>query len=177
MSLDDSVCSTYIRALLKSVRCVGSFAAVRQKCQPNTIWIRYVTPDFDIYLVPDQKVDHVNENRSMQINGLWGLERVRAYDRGQRTGAGVSIFILDTGVRVSHQDFTGRASPALDMTIGGLVDCGDNNCAHDRQGHGTRFAGTAAGENYGVASSAAIKSMKVLSDQGSGSWEWSYYAL
>ena len=55
--------------------------------------------------------------------------------------------------------------------------CKGLDCAQDRQGHGTHCAGTAAGWDYGVATAAAIKSMKVLSDQGSGSWEWSYYAL
>merc|ERR1719199_2459089 len=50
-------------------------------------------------------------------------------------------------------------------------------CAGDAQGHGTHCAGTAAGETYGVAPAAKVKSVKVLSDQGSGSWSWSYYAL
>merc|ERR1712060_167793 len=44
-------------------------------------------------------------------------------------------------------------------------------------GHGTHCAGSAAGESYGVAVGAKIRSVKVLSDQGSGSWSWSYYAL
>merc|ERR1719512_1499 len=88
------------------------------------------------------------------------------------------IFVLDTGVRVSHREFTGRAAPALDMTSGSPVECnGDANCAADRQGHGTHCAGSAAGETYGVAPSASIRSVKVLSDQGSGSWSWSYGAL
>merc|ERR1711972_1300850 len=65
-----------------------------------------------------------------------------------------------------------------DMTVGDPKECnGDLSCAADRQGHGTHCAGTAAGESYGVAPSAAVKSVKVLSDQGSGSWSWSYYAL
>merc|ERR1740129_230238 len=38
-------------------------------------------------------------------------------------------------------------------------------------------AGSAGGETFGVAPSASIKSVKVLSDQGSGSWSWSYMAL
>merc|ERR1711972_149992 len=63
-------------------------------------------------------------------------------------------------------------------TVGDPRECnGDMSCAGDRQGHGTHCAGTAAGESYGVAPSAAVKSVKVLSDQGSGSWSWSYYAL
>merc|ERR1712060_490519 len=44
-------------------------------------------------------------------------------------------------------------------------------------GHGTHCAGSAAGESYGVAIGAKVKSVKVLSDQGRGGWSWSYYAL
>merc|ERR1719491_823322 len=50
-------------------------------------------------------------------------------------------------------------------------------CAGDVQGHGTHCAGTAAGGSYGVAPQAAVRSIKVLSDQGSGSWSWSYSGL
>merc|ERR1711972_591611 len=65
-----------------------------------------------------------------------------------------------------------------DMTVGDPKECnGDLSCAGDRQGHGTHCAGTAAGETFGVAPTAAVGSVKVLSDQGSGSWSWSYYAL
>merc|ERR1719190_236261 len=107
----------------------------------------------------------------------WGLNRIGADQRG-RAGAGATVFVLDTGVRITHQDFSGRATPALDMTVGDPLECnGDMSCAGDRQGHGTHCAGTAAGESYGVAPSAAVKSVKVLSDSGSGSWSWSYYAL
>jgi len=88
------------------------------------------------------------------------------------------VFVLDTGVRVSHNDFGSRAIPTLDLTSGSLVECnGAASCAGDRQGHGTHCAGTAAGTNYGVAPGATVRSVKVLSDQGSGSWSWSYSAL
>merc|ERR1712241_1376491 len=91
---------------------------------------------------------------------------------------GATVFVLDTGVRVSHQEFSGRAVPALDMSGDDPVECnGDVNCAADRQGHGTHCAGTAGGETFGVAPSASVRSVKVLSDQGSGSWSWSYAAL
>merc|ERR1719195_1888965 len=70
------------------------------------------------------------------------------------------------------------SSSALDMTSGSPVICSSNtHCANDRQGHGTHCAGTAAGVNYGVAPGATVKAVKVLSDQGSGQWSWSYYAL
>merc|ERR1719476_440616 len=107
----------------------------------------------------------------------WGLNRIGADSRGS-TGVGATVFVLDTGVRHSHNDFGGRAASALDMSSGTLRECnGDVNCAADGQGHGTHCAGTAAGETFGVAPGAAVRSVKVLSDQGSGSWSWSYEAL
>merc|ERR1719293_614357 len=64
------------------------------------------------------------------------------------------------------------------MTVGAPRECGgDMTCAADRQGHGTHCAGTAAGETFGVAPQATVRSVKVLSDQGSGDWSWSFYAL
>merc|ERR1719273_3072878 len=107
----------------------------------------------------------------------WGLNRIGA-DSRVRTGAGTTIFVLDTGVRSSHNDFGGRAASALDMSSGSLRECnGAVNCAGDSQGHGTHCAGTAGGTSYGVAPRAAVRSVKVLSDQGSGQWSWSYDAL
>jgi len=132
--------------------------------------VRYVEPDQTVYMIPEMEADGVEA-------ATWGLNRIGADQRG-RAGAGATVFILDTGVRVSHQEFGGRAVPALDMTIGEPVECnGDMTCAGDAQGHGTHCAGSAAGETFGVAPQAAVRSVKVLSDQGSGSWSWSYYAL
>jgi len=131
---------------------------------------RYVEPDTEVHMIPEIKADDVEA-------ATWGLNRIGADQRG-RAGAGATVFVLDTGVRITHQDFSGRATPALDMTVGDPLECnGDMSCAGDRQGHGTHCAGTAAGVSYGVAPQAAVQSVKVLSDQGSGSWSWSYYAL
>jgi len=130
---------------------------------------KYVEPDSEVYMIPEIESDIEA--------ATWGLNRVGADQRG-RSGSGSTIFILDTGVRVTHNDFNDRAAPALDMTSGSPVECaGDLGCAADRQGHGTHCAGSAAGETFGVASTASVRSVKVLSDQGSGSWSWSYGAL
>merc|ERR1719414_2329037 len=130
------------------------------------------------YAEPDSKVNMIPEIEAAPEAATWGLNRVGADERGRFSGSGSTIFVLDTGVRVSHQEFSGRAVPALDMTVGDPLECnGDMSCAGDRQGHGTHCAGTAAGETFGVAPGAAVRSVKVLSDQGSGSWSWSYYAL
>jgi len=129
------------------------------------------------FIEPDQTVEMIPEIEADVEASTWGLNRIAA-DQRSRTGGEATIFVLDTGVRVSHTEFQGRAVPALDLTSGSLVECnGDLTCAGDRQGHGTHCAGTAAGETYGVAPGAAVRSIKVLSDSGSGSWSWSYQAL
>jgi len=129
------------------------------------------------YVEPDSPVDEVPEIEAKSQAATWGLNRIGADQRGSE-GEGATVFILDTGIRVSHNDFTGRASPGADVSSGSLVECNGNlDCAADRQGHGTHCAGSATGNTYGVAPSAQVRSVKVLSDQGSGSWSWSFSAL
>jgi len=129
------------------------------------------------FIEPDSTVSMIPEIQAEPEAATWGLNRIGA-DARSRSGGKATVFVLDTGVRHTHQDFGGRASSSLDMTVGSPKECnGDLSCAGDMQGHGTHCAGTAAGEKYGVAPGAAIRSVKVLSDQGSGSWSWSYYAL
>ncbi|KAF5352594.1 hypothetical protein D9756_006339 [Leucocoprinus leucothites] len=109
-----------------------------------------------------------------ETNAPWGLSRLSSssklsnqdtsaltysYTYDSSAGAGVDIYIVDTGVFTSHSQFGGRAS--WGATFGGYADA-------DGNGHGTHCAGTAAGSQFGVAKSANIIAVKVLSDQGSG---------
>jgi len=129
------------------------------------------------YVEPDGEVSMIPEIEAGIEAATWGLNKIAA-DQRAGTGAGATVFVLDTGVRVSHQEFSGRAMPSLDMTVGDPLECGgDMSCAGDVQGHGTHCAGTAAGETFGVAPGADVRSVKVLGDNGSGSWSWSYGAL
>merc|ERR1712027_278246 len=129
------------------------------------------------YVEPDSVVSVVPEIEASPEAATWGLNRIGA-DQRDKSGSSATIFVLDTGVRTSHNDFGGRAAAGADVSSGSLVPCNGNaNCASDRQGHGTHCAGTAGGTRYGVAPGAQVRSVKVLSDQGSGSWSWSYEAL
>lgn len=121
---------------------------------------------------PDQSIEMIPELDVQPSSGAsWGLDRVGSGGRGGNLGTGTHIYILDTGVRTTHQDFSGRGSPAVDYSSGSPVECnGDLECAADRQGHGTHCAGTAAGTIYGVAPQANVYGAKVLGDNGAGSF-------
>jgi subtilisin family serine protease len=100
----------------------------------------------------------------------WGLDRIDQAGRpldGRYTapgsaGSGVTVYVIDTGVRITHRDFGGRASYGWDF-----VD--DDGTAQDGNGHGTHVAGTVAGTGYGVAKRARVVAVRVLDDRGAGS--------
>jgi len=147
----------------------GTEADMEKVVQASNGKVRFFEPDTQMQLIP--------EFAAPLETATWGLQKIGAHNAG-KTGAGVTVFIVDTGVRVGHEEFGGRAVTALDLTVGGIKECkGDLTCAADRQGHGTHCGGTAAGKTYGVAPGATVKSIKVLSDSGFGAWSWTYSAL
>ncbi|MFJ2674181.1 MULTISPECIES: S8 family serine peptidase [unclassified Streptomyces] len=129
-------------------------------------------------LAADPAVDKVVQNRTFTVSATqtnppsWGLDRIdqtatagdSAYTYPDGAGEGVTAYVLDTGVRISHQDFEGRASYGYDAIDG-------DNSADDGYGHGTHVAGTIAGAAHGVAKKAKIVSVRVLDDNGSGTTE------
>ena len=98
----------------------------------------------------------------------WGLDRIdlqtNTPDRTYKyatSGNGVTIYVVDTGVNLSHSDLAGRVST-------GFSAINDGRGADDCNGHGTHVAGTAAGSSYGVAKSAKVVPVRVLNCTGSG---------
>ncbi|WP_078843558.1 S8 family peptidase [Streptomyces albus] len=99
----------------------------------------------------------------------WGLDRIdqrelpldSGYTYPDSAGEGVTAYVIDTGVRVSHEDFGGRASYGYDAVDG-------DTSADDGVGHGTHVAATIAGTQYGVAKKADIVAVRVLDDNGAG---------
>ncbi|MFE7586072.1 S8 family serine peptidase [Streptomyces gardneri] len=129
-------------------------------------------------LAADPAVRTVVQNRVFTIDGTqpsppsWGLDRIdqkalplnQSYSYPDSAGQGVTAYIIDTGVRISHSDFGGRAANGYDA-----ID--NDNTAQDGHGHGTHVAGTVGGSSYGVAKKAKIVGVRVLDNSGSGTTE------
>jgi subtilisin family serine protease len=76
-----------------------------------------------------------------------------------RSGAGVTVAVLDSWVDASHRDFEGRVLPGADC-VGGT--CKDGPASPDQCDHGTHVAGTVASSSFGVAPKARILPVRVL---------------
>jgi subtilisin family serine protease len=118
-----------------------------------------------VAIEPDQ-VAHALTTQSPAPS--WGLDRIDQRNRPlnnaytfNRTGSGVTAYVIDTGITLNHPDFGGRASFGFDAFGGNGVDC---------HGHGTHVAGTIGGARFGVAKGVLLKAVRVLNCSGSGSF-------
>jgi len=120
------------------------------------------------YVVPDG----IATIDATQPGATWGLDRIDQHKLPlsgtfsyANTGAGVTAYVIDTGIRVTHSEFGGRASSGWDFV--------DNDAdATDCNGHGTHVAGTIGGSTYGVAKGVSLVAVRVLDCTGSGLWSW-----
>ncbi|BCV32621.1 MULTISPECIES: S8 family serine peptidase [Shewanella] len=122
------------------------------------------------YVEQDQRVsiEPMVEAAGDQGGATWGLDRIDQRDLPLNSnyhydydGSGVTAFVIDTGVRNTHNEFGGRASSGYDF-----ID--NDNDSSDCNGHGTHVAGTIGGSTYGVAKNVNIVGVRVLNCSGSG---------
>ncbi len=144
-------------------------------------------------LIATVERDRIVRSGASQADPVWGLDRVDeldlpldgAFSYPDSAGAGVHVYIIDTGINPDHQEFSGRVGngrnfindgPAglgglLPIDLLGLLGGGevDPEAWQDCNGHGTHVAGTAAGTRFGLAKQATVHAVRVLNCGGSGS--------
>ena len=125
----------------------------------------------------NRNVDYIELDQTISLNQVspenqatWGLDRIDQADRPLDTqyyfnynGAGVYAFIIDTGIRSDHVEFTGRLLPGYNVVA-------DSNGTNDCNGHGTHVSGTVGGTIWGVAKGVSLIPVRVLDCSGSGSY-------
>ena len=133
-----------------------------------------MTEEEALALAEDPDVAYVEEDAVMEINvtqtgATWGLDRIDQRNLPlsttygyTSTGSGVNVYVIDTGIRRTHNDFGGRA-------VVGFDSIGDGRNTNDCNGHGTHVAGTIGGTTWGVAKSVRLFAVRVLNCSGSGS--------
>ncbi|KAA8909453.1 alkaline proteinase [Sphaerosporella brunnea] len=120
------------------------------------------------------EVAYVEQDRVVELDALitqisapsWGLGRISSRARGSSNyyydstaGAGVTVYVIDTGILTTHNEFGGRATFGYNA-----VDSSNT----DGNGHGTHVSGTIGGTTYGVAKKVNLVAVKVLDSSGSG---------
>ncbi|KAL5493199.1 hypothetical protein EMCRGX_G014343 [Ephydatia muelleri] len=129
------------------------------------------------------EVDYIEEEhvaygtQSGQIP--WHLDRI---DQRSRTpnyfyqpiasGAGVDVYIVDTGINYYHEELENRAIyagyDAVDVYLN--LSRSDQRRGLDCQGHGTHVSSLCGGKTYGSAKGATLLSLRVLDCAGSAPW-------
>ncbi|MFF5214962.1 S8 family peptidase [Micromonospora sp. NPDC000442] len=110
--------------------------------------------------------DQVVTIQATQTNATWGLDRIDQRNRPlsttytyPNTASNVRAYIIDTGIRTSHNQFGGRATWGTNTVDSNNTDC---------NGHGTHVAGTVGGSTHGVAKGVRLVAVKVLNCSGGG---------
>lgn len=126
-------------------------------------------------LLADPRVDYVQEDGQVhalatQFNPPWGLDRI---DQNalplsgtytyEYTARPPRIYVIDTGIRSDHTEFTGRIGNGVSFVNG-------DPSTEDCQGHGTHVAGIAAGTTWGVAKNAIVHPVRIMGCSGTATF-------
>jgi subtilisin family serine protease len=154
---DGTLLNTYRHTIKGFAARLPERAVERLRANPNVLMVEQ-----------DEVVELMG---TTQTPATWGIDRVDQRNAPRdnsytyfATGAGVDAYIIDTGIRYTHNEFGGRASFGVDY-----INDGRNGA--DCNGHGTHVAGTVGGSTYGVAKNVSLISVRVFACSGGSAWE------
>ncbi|HRQ64400.1 MAG TPA: S8 family peptidase [Xanthomonadaceae bacterium] len=125
-------------------------------------------------LLKDPRVAYVEEDGMVfldatQSNATWGLDRIDQRNRPLNgtyiydyTASNVRAYVIDSGIRASHNQFGGRV-------LSGASYINDGRGTNDCNGHGTHVAGTIGGSTHGVAKQVRLVPVRVFGCTGGSS--------
>ncbi|KAF9199156.1 hypothetical protein BGZ49_010764 [Haplosporangium sp. Z 27] len=128
-------------------------------------------------LMASDDVEFVEQDQIVTISTLqqnnppsWGLRRVSQRQNNpsapfyyqNQAGAGVTAYVIDTGINTGHVEFGGRAVMGANFIQG--------SANTDENGHGSHVSGTIGGATFGVAKRVNLVGVKVLDARGSGAF-------
>jgi subtilisin family serine protease len=141
-------------------------ALARLQSDPD---VALIEPDLIMTVNDGWLVPSLDLYANSQSDPVWGLDRIDQRDLPldqtftyDTTAGDVHVYVLDTGLRSSHEEFSGRVGD-------GYSAIDDGRGTSDCNGHGTHVAGTIAGSTNGVAKGATIHPVRVMDCEGSGS--------
>lgn len=136
--------------------------------------VRTAFPDSPI--TPNQEVTTTADQTPTPS---WGLDAVDSPDASQdqhylsdTTGAGTTVYVVDSGIQSTHPDFGGRVD-----AVNGHTEVDDGNGTEDCNGHGTHVAGTVGSTTYGVAKATRLVPVRVIGCDGKGTGLGFLYGL
>lgn len=139
---------------------VGTLNAGQRTALQRHPDVALVEPDQVVQATGTQTIDLTNNP------GLWGLDRIdqRMLPLDEQylytgTGAGVTAYLIDSGIQADHPDFGSRAQQVYDAYGESGVDC---------HGHGTHLAGIIGGTTHGVAKQINLRGVRVLQCDAQG---------
>jgi len=175
LALKDLITATKADAEIGFLYNIGTLIGFSARLNSDLLKAERAHPDVK-YIEADQRV-WINYEKEptapyaqvTQTGATWGISRVsqrnlpltNTYVYNSIAGNGVDVYVIDTGILITHNDFGGRGQFVYSAIT--------NEANTDLNGHGTHCAGTIGGTTYGIAKQASLKAVKVLSGSGSGS--------
>lgn len=130
--------------------------------------LRTLQRDRDVVAIePNQRIT-VGIDAVQSPTPNWGVDRIDQRNLPLTNsytyfnpGVGVTAYLIDTGIAVTHPEFGGRAAVSFDALGGNGLDC---------NGQGTHNAGVIGSTTYGVAKQVQLRSVRVVDCNGAGTY-------